>query len=104
MRLNVQPVYDKLKTGQKRKYRKDQKEADHMKRVKTVVLCLGAGIAFLVQLFRGLVPTAAPGEIPTGAMNDPAAVCFSAALSAFVVWLALEIVFRLAEKWREGRK
>ena len=26
------------------------------------------------------------------------------ALSAFVVWLALEIVFRLAEKWREGRK
>lgn len=75
-----------------------------MKRVKTVVLCLGAGIAFLVQLFRGLVPTAAPGEIPTGAMNDPAAVCFSAALSAFVVWLALEILFRLAEKWRGGRK
>ena len=75
-----------------------------MKHVKTVVLCLGAGIAFLVQLFRGLVPTAAPGEIPTGAMNDPAAVCFSAALSAFVVWLALEIVFRLVEKWREGRK
>ena len=59
-----------------------------MKRRKTVVLCLGA----------------APGEIPSGAMNDPAAVCFSAALSAFVVWLALEIVFRLAEKWREGRK
>lgn len=75
-----------------------------MKRVKTVVLCLGAGIAFLVQLFRGLVPTAAPGEIPTGAMNDPAAVCFSAALSAFVVWLALEMVFWVAEKWRGGRK
>lgn len=37
-------------------------------------------------------------------MNDPIAVCFSAALSAFVVWLALEIVFCLAEKWREGRK
>ena len=75
-----------------------------MKRRKTVVLCLGVGVAFLVQLFRGLVPTAAPGEIPTGAMNDPAAVCFSAALSAFVVWLALEILFRLAEKWRGGRK
>lgn len=76
-----------------------------MKRRKTVVLCLGAGIAFLIQLFRGLVvPSAAPGEIPSGAMNDPIAVCFSAALSAFVVWLALEIVFRLAEKWREGRK
>lgn len=75
-----------------------------MKRRKTVVLCLGAGCAFLVQLIRGLFPSAAPGEIPSGAMNDPIAVCFSAALSAFVVWLALEIVFRLAEKWREGRK
>ena len=64
-----------------------------MKRRKTIVLCLGAGIAFLVQLVRGLVPSAAPGDIPSGAMNDPAAVCFSAALSAFVVWLALEIVF-----------
>ncbi len=56
-----------------------------MKRRKTIVLCLGAGIAFLVQLVRGLVPSAAPGDIPSGAMNDPAAVCFSAALSAFVV-------------------
>ena len=63
-----------------------------MKRRKTVVLCLGAGCAFLVQLVRGLFPSAAPGEIPSGAMNDPIAV------------LALEIVFRLAEKWREGRK
>lgn len=75
-----------------------------MKRRKTIVLCLGAGIAFLVQLIRGLAPSAAPGDIPSGAMNDPMAVCFSAALSAFVVWLALEILFRLAEKWRGGRK
>ena len=65
-----------------------------MKRRKTVVLCLGVGVAFLVQLIRGLVPSAAPGDIPSGAMNDPMAVCFSAALSAFVVWLALEILFR----------
>ena len=75
-----------------------------MKRRKTVVLCLGAGAVFLVQLIRGLIPSAAPGDIPSGAMNDPIAVCFSAVLSAFVVWLALEIVFRLAEKWRSGRK
>ena len=45
-----------------------------MKRRKTVVLCLGAGCAFLVQLVRGLFPSAAPGEIPSGAMNDPIAV------------------------------
>ena len=65
------------------------------KRTKNAVISVCVLAVFLFRLKQGLSPAEpAPGMLPSGAMNEPLAVIFSALLLSALTWLLLELIFR----------
>ena len=74
------------------------------KRYKKILICVSVLIVFFIRLKQGLTPPAnEPGFIPSGAMNDPVAVVFSALLLSGLVWVLLELLFRIFESIKKNR-
>lgn len=62
-----------------------------MKKTITVFAVLAA---FIFQLWKGFSPPVPqPGDMMSGAMNDPLSVIFSGLLAAAAVWAVIEILF-----------
>ena len=69
---------------------------------KSVLIGLAVIAAFFFQLYRGLAPSPPePGFVPSGAAPAPMGVAVSAALTALLVWAALEGLFWLFSKLRK---
>ena len=80
------------------------KELPMQKRYKNILICVPALIVFLIRLKQGLTPPASePSFIPSGAMNAPVAVVFSALLLSTLVWVLLELLFRIFETIKRNR-
>ncbi len=64
-----------------------------------VVIFIGVSLAFAVKLWRGFAPPViAPGDMASGAMNDPFAVIISAVMAATAVWVIMKTLFWLVSK------
>ena len=62
-----------------------------MKRLLIAVCVL---IAFAMKLWKGFAPPViVPGEMASGAMNDPLSVVVSAVMTAVAVWATLKLFF-----------
>lgn len=68
---------------------------------KQIFKFLVAAIVFVVQVIRGLSPAEpAPDMIPSGAMNEPIAVVFSALFLSGLTWVLLEFLFWILSKMK----
>ena len=55
---------------------------------------------FVIQLARGLrLPPGEPGMIPSGEMNEPYAVVFSALLSGVPAYLLIQLLSRVSARF-----
>ena len=72
--------------------------------MKNKIIRISVIIVFLFRLWSGFqAPTAAPGDIPGGAMNEPIAVVFSALIVGAVAWILFELVFLVIAKIKNCR-
>ena len=64
------------------------------RRCKNALIIPCITVVFLVWLKRGLTPSSnAAGFIPSGAMNEPFVVLFSALVLSGLTWVLLEFLF-----------
>ena len=74
------------------------------KRYKNLLIFVSILLVFLIRLKQGLTPPVnEPSFIPSGAMNAPVAVVFSALLLSTLVWVLLELLFRIFETIKRNR-
>lgn len=67
--------------------------------MKRLLICSSVFIAFAIKLWNGFAPPVMePGDMTSGAMNDPFAVVVSAVMTAFAVWVILKVLFWLVSK------
>lgn len=68
---------------------------------KQIFKFLVAAIVFVVQVIRGLSPAEpSPGMMPSGAMDAPIVVVFSALFLSGLTWALLEFLFWILSKMK----